>query len=63
MPDDACVVCIVVVLAPLAAITIDLPFVLCDNNCFVYVAMILFIFYKKIERPMIVFEFSTKEFI
>jgi hypothetical protein len=44
MPDDACVVCIVVVLAPLAAITIDLPFVLWDNNCFVYVAMILFIF-------------------
>jgi hypothetical protein len=42
--DDACVVCIVVVLAPLAAITIDLPFVLWDNNCFVYVAMILFIF-------------------
>jgi hypothetical protein len=41
-----------------AVITIDLPFVLCDNNCFVYVAIILFIFYKKIERPIIVLESS-----
>ena len=56
--DEADVVCIRVVLVPVAVMLIALPLTLSDNNCFVYVAIIL-LFYKKTDKPMILFESSA----